>query len=154
MQITEDCIVSIQYSLTTAKGDVIDKTEVGKAFSYVHGKNEILPHLEKELYSKSVGDFIKVTIDPENGYGLVNPKLIQEVTSNNFDEAEPIKIGMQFQTNNDDGQDQIVSITDIKENTVTVNGNHPLAGETLTFDVRIEDIILPPEQGKGKCGCC
>ena len=160
MKIAEGHVVGIEYTLTNDAGEKIDESEGGKPFSYLHGKNNIVPGLEKELTTRSVGDFINVKVEPENGYGEVKAELIQEVPRSTFDEVKSIEIGMQFQTNNDDGENQLVTITDIQEATVTVDGNHPLAGETLTFDVRIIDIRLASEEelkcgyAQEKCGCC
>ena len=160
MKITEGHVVNIEYTLTNVAGEKIDNSEEGKPFAYLHGKNNIVPGLEKELTGKSVGDLINVTVKPEDGYGEIKAELIQEVPRNAFDEVKSIEIGMQFQANDDDGQNQLVTITDIQEATVTVDGNHPLAGETLIFDARIENIRLASEEelkcgyAQGKCGCC
>ena len=160
MQINDSCVVSIHYSLNNSEGDTIDKTADSTPFDYLHGKNKIVPGLEAELTGKSVGDSLKVTVNPEDGYGLVNQELIQEVPRSAFNNIGSIEIGMRFQTEDDNGQNQLVSITDIKEDTVTVNGNHPLAGETLIFDVRVEGIRRATEeelecgQINRKCGCC
>ena len=160
MQINDSCVVSIHYSLNNSEGDTIDKTADSTPFDYLHGKNNIVLGLEAELTGKSVGDSLKVTVTPENGYGLVNQELIQEVPRSAFNNIGSIEIGMRFQTEDDNGQNQLVSITDIKEDTVTVNGNHPLAGETLIFDVRVEGIRRATEeelecgQINRKCGCC
>ena len=140
MQIADSCVVSIHYTLTNSEGQTIDKSDETSPFAYLHGKNNIVPGLETELTGKSVGDSLKVTVEPEKGYGEVNPELVQEVPRSAFDEVESIEVGMQFQASEDDGQSQLVTITDIQETTVTVDGNHPLAGETLTFDVKIEEI--------------
>ena len=160
MQIAESCVVSIHYTLNNSEGDTIDKTEDSTPFDYLHGKNNIVPGLEAELTGKSVGDSLQVTVNPENGYGPVNQELIQEVPRSAFDNVGSIEIGMQFQTEDDNGQKQLVAITDIKQDTITVNGNHPLAGKTLIFNVQIESIRRATEeelecgQVNGKCGCC
>ena len=160
MQIADSCVVSIHYTLNNSEGDTIDETEDSTPFDYLHGKNNIVPGLEAELTGKSVGDSLQVTVYPENGYGPINQELIQEVPRSAFDKIGSIEIGMRFQTEDDNGHNQLVSITDIKEDTVTVNGNHPLAGETLIFDVRVEDIRRATDeelecgQINGKCGCC
>ena len=160
MQIAEGHIVDIEYTLTRDTGEKIDESEEGKPFSYLHGKNNIVPGLEKELTGRSVGDFINLKVEPENGYGEVKAELIQDVPRSAFNEVKSIEIGMQFQVSSDDGQDKLVTITDIQEATVTVDGNHPLAGETLIFDVRIKNIRLATEEelkcgyAQGKCGCC
>lgn len=160
MKIADGHVVDIEYTLTNDTGEKIDESEKGKPFSYLHGRNNIVPGLEKELTTKSVADFINVKVDPENGYGEVKAELIQDVPRSTLNEVKSIEIGMQFQASSDDGQDKLVTITDIQEATVTVDGNHPLAGETLIFDVRIKNIRLATEEelkcgyAQEKCGCC
>ena len=137
MQITDSCVVSIHYTLTNSEGETIEENA---SMDYLHGNNNIVPGLETELTGKSVDDSLKVTVTPETGYGKVNPELIQKVPRSAFDGVDSIKVGDRFQASDDDGQSQLVTIIEIQETTVTVDGNFPLAGQTLIFDVRIEEI--------------
>ena len=157
MQITDGCVVSIHYTLTNSEGESIEENA---SMDYVHGNNNIVPGLETELTGKSIGNSLKVTVTPETGYGKINPELIQKVPRSAFDGVDSIKVGDRFQASDDDGQSQLVTIIEIQETTVTVDGNFPLAGQTLIFDVHIEDIRLATEEElkcgnvQGKCGCC
>jgi len=157
MQITENCVVSIRYTLTNSEGESIEENA---SMDYLHGNNNIVPGLETELTGKSIGNSLKVTVTPETGYGKINPELIQKIPRSAFDGVDSMKVGNRFQASNDDGQSQLVTIIGIQETTVTVDGNFPLAGQTLIFDVHIEDIRLATEEElkcgyvQGKCGCC
>ncbi len=157
MQITENCVVSIRYTLTNSEGETIEENA---SMDYLHGNNNIVPGLETELTGKSIGNSLKVTVTPETGYGKINPELIQKIPRSAFDGVDSMKVGNRFQASNDDGQSQLVTIIGIQETTVTVDGNFPLAGQTLIFDVHIEDIRLATEEElkcgyvQGKCGCC
>ena len=157
MQITDSCVVSIHYTLTNSEGETIEENA---SMVYLHGNNNIVPGLETELTGKSIGNSLKVTVTPETGYGKINPELIQKVPRSAFDGVDSIKVGDRFQACDDDGQSQLVTIIEIQETTVTVDGNFPLAGQTLIFDVHIEDIRLATEEElkcgnvQGKCGCC
>ena len=157
MQVTDNCVISIHYTLTNSEGETIEKSA---SMDYLHGNNNIIPGLETELTGKSVGDSLKVTVTPETGYGKINPKLIQKVPRSAFDGVNSIKVGDRFQASDDDAQNQLVTIIGIQETTVTIDGNFPLAGQTLIFDVHIEDIRIATEEElkyghvQGKCGCC
>lgn len=157
MQITDSCVVSFNYTLTNSEGETIEENA---SMDYLHGNNNIVPGLETELTGKSVGDSLKVTVTPETGYGKINPELIQKVPRSAFDGVDSIKVGDRFQAGDDDGQSQLVTIVETQETTVTVDGNFPLAGQTLIFDVHIEDIRIATEEElkcghvQGKCECC
>ena len=139
MQITADMVVSIDYTLTDDQGTVIDSSEGRGPLAYLHGKNNIIPGLENALEGKSKGDSLQVKVSPEEGYGERSDELSQEIPKQMFEGNDEIQVGMQFQTMTDSGP-QVVTVTKVEEETVTVDGNHPLAGENLNFDVTIVDI--------------
>ena len=139
MQITADMVVSIDYTLTDDQGTVIDSSEGRGPLAYLHGKNNIIPGLENALEGKSKGDSLQVKVSPAEGYGERSDELTQEIPKQMFEGNDDIQVGMQFQTMTESGP-QVVTVTKVDEETVTVDGNHPLAGENLNFDVTIVDI--------------
>ena len=136
--ITNGQIVEANYTLTNNAGDVID-TSTGKApLTYIQGVGGIIPGLEKEMMGKKVGDKFKVTIEPDHAYGFRDEGLIQSVPKSQFGlDIEEIKVGTQFQVATEQGHELIVTATEVKEDEVVLDGNHPLAGETLHFEIEI-----------------
>ncbi len=139
MQISANMVVSIDYTLTDDQGTVIDSSEGREPLAYLHGSNNIIPGLENALEGKAKGDSLQVKVSPEEGYGERSDDLTQAVPKQMFEGAEEIQVGMQFQTMTEAGP-QIVTVVAMDDETVTVDGNHPLAGENLNFDVTVVDI--------------
>ncbi len=138
--IGDKLVVSIHYKLTNAEGKVLDSSEGTDPLNYLHGAGNIIPGLENALVGKVKGDSLEVTIQPEEAYGLPVPELVQKVPMEMFQGVEKIDIGMVFQTQTPEGQAMMVTVTAIEGDEVTIDGNHPLAGETLTFNVTVDDI--------------
>lgn len=136
--IAKDQVVSFHYTLTDEQGTVIDKSEA-QPLVYLHGASNIIPGLENALVGKSVGDKLTVTVQPSEAYGEYQPEMVQEVPRNLFQGVDNIEAGMQFQAQTDDGM-QVVTVKDVTDDAVIVDGNHPLAGQTLNFDVEVVDI--------------
>jgi len=139
MQIAEHCVASFHYTLTNDAGEVLDSSREREPLAYLHGSGNIVPGLEKALTGKAVGDKLKVDVTPEEGYGARVPALVQQVPRSAFNGVERIEPGMQFQAESNMGPVTVV-ITEVKGDEVTVDGNHPLAGETLHFDVEITEV--------------
>jgi FKBP-type peptidyl-prolyl cis-trans isomerase SlyD len=140
MQISKDLVASIHYTLKNADGEVLDTSEGQEPLHYVHGAQNIVPGLEKELDGKTTGDKLSVTVEPIDGYGESNPGLIQELPKDMFAGVESIEVGMEFQTQTPEGDMQIIEVKSVDGDKVTVDGNHPMAGQTLHFDVEITDV--------------
>lgn len=136
--IQKDQVVSFHYTLTDTQGTVIDKSD-GQPLVYLHGASNIIPGLENALVGKTVGDKLTVNVAAEDAYGEYQPELVQEVPREMFQGVDNIEIGMQFQAQADDGI-QVVTVKDVNDKFVFVDGNHPLAGQDLTFDVEITEI--------------
>ena len=147
MQISENTVVAFHYTLTNNAGETIDSSlQRGEPLSYLHGHGNIIPGLEKALLGKSSGDKLNVTVTPEEGYGERHDQLIQDVPASAFDGADGnLQPGMQFQAETEAGP-RLFTITAVEGDQVTVDGNHPLAGETLTFDVEITDVREATEE--------
>ena len=139
MQISEYHVASFNYTLTNDSGEIIDSSKDRAPLSYLHGAGNIVPGLEKELAGKSVGDSFKAAVPPELGYGQHNAAMVQQLPSEAFQGVDEIKPGMQFQTQGQQGT-LTVMVTKVEADTVTVDGNHPLAGQTLHFDVEVTDV--------------
>ena len=131
--------VSFDYTLTDETGQVVD-TSKGKApLLYVHGQGQIIPGLEKELAGMTVGGEKKVTVKPEEAYGPVDPAAFREVPKEALP-AEALKVGTMLLAQGSGGQGVPVRVHEIKDKTVVMDFNHPLAGKTLSFDVKITGI--------------
>lgn len=139
MQINSKSAVAIDYTLTDEQGTVIDSSQGGDPLWYLHGYGNIIPGLERELSGKTVGDRLQVKVAPADGYGERNEGLKQEVTRDKFGDVDDLQEGMQFQAETDAGP-MVFTIVDVSEEVVTVDGNHPLAGMDLNFDVTVRDI--------------
>jgi FKBP-type peptidyl-prolyl cis-trans isomerase SlyD len=139
MQIAERRVASFHYTLTNDQGEVLDSSEGREPLTYLHGKGNIVPGLEKALAGKQVGDKLKVSVPPEEGYGLPMQELVQVVPRGSFQGIPEVEVGMRFQAESSHGP-VLVVVTGVEGDQVTVDGNHPLAGETLHFDVEITDV--------------
>ncbi|MDC7235890.1 MAG: peptidylprolyl isomerase [Spirochaetales bacterium] len=140
MTISENSVVSIDYILRNKKGDVIDASGNGEPLVYLHGTGALIPGLENELAGKKAGDKLTVTVEPKDGYGEHMPQLIQKLPRENFQGVETLEVGMEFEATGANGHIMVVRIDEIEGDEVTINGNHPLAGMTLEFEVGIADV--------------
>ncbi|MFT6300713.1 MAG: FKBP-type peptidyl-prolyl cis-trans isomerase SlyD [Saprospiraceae bacterium] len=138
MIISKNSAVYFQYSLSDETGDIIDASSENEPMAYLQGHNSIIPGLEKEMEGKKSGDVMVVTVEPKEAYGERKEEMVQQIPRESF-KAEDIKIGMRFEATTPNGAVSVV-VADLTDETVTVDGNHPLAGKKLTFDVRISDV--------------
>ena len=139
MQIQKNKVVGIDYKLTDGSGKMIDSSENHGPLYYIHGTGSLIPGLETALEGKKSGENLKVKIAAKDGYGELNASLCQSVPRAQFESTEGLEIGMQFEVETDQGE-LIVTVTKIEGDTVTVDGNHPLAGMELHFDVTVKEI--------------
>ena len=140
MQIADKKVVAIDYTLKDDDGQVIDTSDGQDPLYYLHGADNIIPGLENALTGKSTGDALQVTIAPGDGYGERNDQLQQTVPRANFADVDEVEIGMQFRATGDDGSEVVVTVVEVGDDTVTLDGNHPLAGVTLHFDVTVREV--------------
>lgn len=131
-------VVTINYTLTNNQGEELDSSrgEGREPLAYLEGAQNIIGGLESALNEKNVGDQVKVSVEPAEGYGEINEELVQPVPLTAFEGVDSIEPGMQFQAQTPDGP-QVVRVVEVNEETVTIDANHPLAGETLHFDVEV-----------------
>lgn len=139
MEIAENTVVSFDYTLQNDAGETLDTSAEREPLAYLHGHGNIVPGLEKAMTGKAVGDHFKATIPPEEGYGNRHDALEQEVPRSAFEGIDHIEPGMMFQAETPNGPAP-VTVTAVADDTVTVDGNHALAGQTLHFDVTVRDI--------------
>ena len=139
MQIAQDRVVAIHYTLTSDSGEVLDSSTGGEPLAYLQGHGNLIPGLERELEGKQAGDKLTVRVAPADAYGQQDDSLIQDVPRSAFQGVADIQVGMQFQAQSNHGP-RTVTITKVASETVTVDGNHPLAGQHLNFDVEVATV--------------
>ncbi len=140
MIIEDGRVVSMHYQLKNDAGEVISASTDNEPLVFKYGTGAIIPGLEKELTGRKAGDEFAAVIPPEEGYGEINPCLHAVLKKEAFSGIEEIKPGMQFQTQDENGNSQTIRIMVVENDKVTVDTNHPLAGKTLFFDVRIVSV--------------
>ena len=138
-KITANKVVSLSYTLRDDDGEVIDQSEDGSPLLYLHGAQNIVPGLEEQLEGVAEGESVNATVSPEKGYGLRIGEA-QEVPRNLFPADAELAAGMQVVAHDDEGRQIPFFITGITEDTITVDPNHPLAGETLHFEVTVDSL--------------
>ncbi|HEY3656705.1 MAG TPA: peptidylprolyl isomerase [Steroidobacteraceae bacterium] len=136
MEIAADRVVTIHYTLKDDKGTVLDSSAGGEPLAYIQGHGNLVAGLEKALEGKQDGNTLAVVIPPEEGYGERDEKLIQRVPKRSLQGSGEIKKGMQFQARTDDGM-RLFTVTGVIGDMVSLDGNHPLADQTLHFDVEV-----------------
>ena len=146
MNIQNNSAVSFHYKLTDDDGINIDSSEGKEPLGYLHGAGNIIPGLEKALEGKKVGDSLTVAVTAAEGYGEVQKELIQEVPREAFQGIDTIELGMQFEAQTGQGGTVPVTVVALTDELVTVDGNHPLAGRNLNFDVIIEEVRKASEE--------
>ena len=142
MKVAENKVVLIDYTLTDNAGEMIDSSEGAGPLAYLHGAGNIVEGLEEALMGKEAGDELKASIEPEKAYGERHEDMKQDVPKDLFGGVENIEVGMQFQSETDQGP-VLVTVVEISEEMVTVDGNHPLAGVHLNFDVTVREVREP-----------
>jgi len=159
VKITKNKMVKIHYTLKDTEGKQIDSSEGKDPLEYLHGNGNLITGLEDELEGREPGDKFTVTIAPEKAYGKYDEQMVVEVPRGQFDSDAQIEVGMKFQANTAGGP-MIVTVKKITDDTITVDGNHELAGKTLVFDIEVKDVRdateeeLNPPSCSGSCGNC
>lgn len=145
MQIAKNAVVAIDYTLTDGDGQVLDTSQGRGPLAYLHGAGNIIPGLEKALEGKAEGEKVNVSVPPEEGYGQRDESLIQAVPKKMFAETAEPEPGMQFQAQGPDGA-RVLTILKVEDDQVTVDANHPLAGQELNFDVAVVNVREASEE--------
>ena len=139
MQITENTVVSMHYTLTDEQGQELDSSVGQEPLVFLSGAQNIIDGLDNALQGKTAGEKLEVSVAPEDGYGAVHEELIQKVPADNFQGVDDIQVGMQFMAQTPGGE-QPVTVIALEDDGVMLDGNHPLAGKTLNFSVEIVDV--------------
>lgn len=145
MTIANDHVVEIDYTLTNKAGETLDSSSGGQPLAYLHGHKNIVAGLEKDLAGKTIGDSFKSVVDPTEGYGEVNDKLVTEVPKDELASIPDLKEGISIQAQSSEGT-QVFKIIKIGEEKITLDGNHPLAGQTLYFDITVKSVRAATEE--------
>lgn len=150
MKITKDHVVSFDYEVRNSRTELLDSSEGSGPMAYLHGYSSIIPGLERALEGKVSGEELNVTVPPVEAYGLRDERRIGRVERSVFPAGAEIKPGMRFRATAEHGTDLVV-VTAVEGDIITVDANHPLAGETLTFQVTVRDVrpATPEEVAHG-----
>ncbi len=139
MQVAANAVVAFDYVLTAPDGKVIDSNEGAGPLAYIHGQGQIIPGLEAALEGRTTGDAFQVTVPPEKAYGVRDSALVQVVSRDMFESVNELEVGMRFRASLEDGE-HVFTIVGLDDKQVTIDGNHPLAGTTLKFDVKVVEV--------------
>lgn len=140
MDIQNDAVVTIAYTLKDDDGQVLDSSEDHGDLSYLHGHQNIVPGLEEALEGKGPGESVQASVPPEKAYGVRDEQLLFQVPRERMPDGTELQVGMQFEAQTSSGERQIVTLADVGDEQVTLDANHPLAGQTLHFDVTVNDV--------------
>ena len=140
MTVKKDAVVEMHYTLKNDAGEGVDSSKGQDPMPFIQGRGNIIPGLEKALEGMKVGDTCDVSVKPEDAYGVHHAEGIQEIPKEALQGIENLEIGMELQSQDEQGNPFIVRIEEIKDDVVIINANHPLAGQTLHFNVSIESI--------------
>ncbi len=141
MTITKGSVVLFDYTLTDDDKELIDSSKDGGLLAYLHGEQQIVKGLEKAMEGKKAGDSFTISIAPEEGYGPIDQAKIAVVEADQIEGGDELEEGMQLEASHDSEEgEQIVVVSKIEGNKVTLDGNHPLAGMNLHFDITIREV--------------
>lgn len=140
MSITQQKVVTMDFKVSDTNGQVLDSSEGAEPLVYLHGSNNIIPGLEAALEGKGVGDDVKVEVVAAEAYGEYHDQMVQQVPMAAFEGVEKVEPGMAFHAESPDGHPIQIIVTGVEGDMVTVDGNHPLAGKDLVFEVSIKEV--------------
>ncbi|HEV3182255.1 MAG TPA: peptidylprolyl isomerase [Steroidobacteraceae bacterium] len=145
MSISKDQVVSIHYTLRDDAGEVIDSSAEGEPLSYLHGHGNLIAGLERELAGRKPGDRLQAKIAPAEGYGEYDQQLVQRVARRALKGIDNVRVGMRLQAHTPQGP-RAVTVTQVSGDLVTLDGNHPLAGKNLNFEVEVAAVRPATEE--------
>jgi FKBP-type peptidyl-prolyl cis-trans isomerase SlyD len=140
LKIQKNAVVVADFQLFDGGGELVDSSASGGPLTYLHGADELLPGLEQALAGHGVGDALTVELTPEEAFGERDEALVDRAPRANFPGIEHIERGMQFQTEMDDGAPIVVTVIDVDDHWVTVDGNHEMAGRHLRFELEVVEV--------------
>jgi FKBP-type peptidyl-prolyl cis-trans isomerase SlyD len=136
LKVQDGHVVSMDYTLQV-DGEVLDTSSGHEPLEFLQGAGNIIPGLEQELYGMAIGESKKVIVQPDEGYGELDPEAFVDVPKDQFPPTIPLEVGIEIQVTNQDGQPMSARIDSVDEETVRLDFNHPLAGKELHFDVTV-----------------
>lgn len=139
MQVANNTAVSFHYTLTNDAGEELDSTAGSEPLAYLHGRGNIISGLEQALNEKQVGDAFNVRIEAADAYGEFNENMIQVVSRDMFDGIDRVEVGMQFHAAVESGPG-VITVIEVDGDDITIDGNHPLAGQALNFAIEVVEI--------------
>lgn len=139
MNIAPETVVVFHYTLRNEEGEELESSRGADPTAYLHGANNIIPGLETAMTGKSAGDIFSATVAAEQAYGLHNPEKVQRVPVKHLLFKGKLRPGMVVQLNTSDGRIP-VTVTKAGRHSADIDTNHPLAGQSLTFDIEIVDV--------------
>jgi FKBP-type peptidyl-prolyl cis-trans isomerase SlyD len=140
LKVVDDVVVSLDYTLRLDDGEVIDTSAGEQPLEFLQGRGQIIPGLEQELYGMLVGDEKEVVVAPADGYGDRDPDAYQLVSRDVFPEDMDLEPGMGLRMRDSSGHTLNAYVDDIQSDGVLLDFNHPLAGETLHFSIKVADL--------------
>jgi FKBP-type peptidyl-prolyl cis-trans isomerase SlyD len=147
MKITKDTVVAMNYLLTNGDGVELDRSEEGSPLVYLHGSGQIVPGLERQLEGLSQGERReKIEVAPGEAYGEMKEELMLSVSRQQFPPEAEIEPGMRFWANTPEGEQHPFTVIEVEGDEVKIDGNHPLAGQTLYFDVTIDSVRVATKE--------
>ncbi len=153
MEITKNKAVTVQYTLKGDAGDVLDSSDGREALTYIQGVGNMIPGFETGLEGKKAGDKLSFTVKPEDAYGLRDDSLLFGVPRERFEGIDDLQVGMQFQVQTQGGA-MVMTVANIEDANVTLDGNHPLAGHNLNFDVEVVGVRDATEEELNEATSC
>ncbi len=139
MKISKNAVVTIEYRMVDQRGELIDSSDGGESLSFIQGREEVLPAIEKAVEGRQAGERVTLTPNPEDCFGVRDESKLAIIPREQFRHSDQLKSGMQFYTRKN-GYDLPVTVTAIDNHQITVDGNHPLAGEPINIDLVIVDV--------------
>lgn len=140
IKIEQDRVVQLAYRIVDIEGHLLEEKTPENSYEYLHGRGQIVPPVERALEGKTAGFRAEVTVLPRDGFGEYDPSLVAELKRAHFPNGSQIDIGMKFNTLNPSGQTITVRVIEIDGDGISVDGNHPLAGLEVIFDLRVLDV--------------
>jgi len=140
MKIADNKVVSFNYLLQNAAGETLDSTEGAAPLPYLHGHQNILPAIESALDGHQAGDSFKIELTAEQGYGERDEDLVQNLGRSQFADGEGLEVGMMFEMADEEDNVRVATIIDIERDKITIDANHPLAGQSLVYAIEIVEV--------------
>jgi FKBP-type peptidyl-prolyl cis-trans isomerase SlyD len=145
LKVQDGQVVSMDYTLHV-DGEMMDTSSGHEPLEFLQGAGNIIPGLEQELYGMAVGESKKVIVQPEDGYGVLDPEAFIDVPKDQFPADVPLEEGVEIQVTNQDGQAMSARIDSVSDDSVKLDFNHPLAGKELHFDVKVVGLREPTDE--------